>query len=267
MRVPRASPLPFAATSHDGCVVFEQRDRAESFGADALRYDRARPTYPAELIDDLVAEDPDLVVDVGCGTGIVGRLLAERGCRVVGIEPDERMAAVARQGAAEVEVTRFEQWDARDRTFDLLTSGQAWHWVDPARGAAEVLRSGARFGVFWNGLHHSAEMTTGFQEIYRRLAPNLFEDSVALGTTKSSGDYDAAAFRATGEFVDLEIHSYAWQRRYTTAQWLDELPTHSHILPADRLDKILDAVGRLIDVHGGELAVDYRTAGTFGRRR
>jgi hypothetical protein len=51
-KTPKAgAPLvpPTALRSH------LQRDVAEGFGADAGRYDRARPTYPAGLIDRVIA--------------------------------------------------------------------------------------------------------------------------------------------------------------------------------------------------------------------
>ncbi|MBO0732462.1 MAG: class I SAM-dependent methyltransferase, partial [Acidimicrobiaceae bacterium] len=134
-------------------MLHQDRQRACSFGADAERYDRFRPTYPPALIDHLVGSSPGRVLDVGCGTGIVARLLAHRGCRVLGVEPDERMAAVARRHGIEVEPGTFEAWDPQGRTFDLVTSGQAWHWVDPRLGASKassVLNPGGRLAVFWN---------------------------------------------------------------------------------------------------------------------
>src|ERR1700742_4981397 len=89
-----------------------QRQVAEGFGADAGRYDRARPTYPADLVARIVAASPGRdVVDVGCGAGISSQLLQAAGCRVLGVDPDPRMAEQARQGGTEVEVAKFEDWN------------------------------------------------------------------------------------------------------------------------------------------------------------
>ncbi|GEM_PF-4217836 len=58
--------------------MHEDRARAESFGAlsfgeDAEGYERTWPSYPASLLDDLMAFEPRDVLDVGCGTGRAAR--------------------------------------------------------------------------------------------------------------------------------------------------------------------------------------------------
>jgi len=85
-----------------------QRQVAEGFGADAGRYDRARPAYPAGLADRIIAASPGRdVLDVGCGTGISARLFQAAGCRVLGVDPDLRMAELASRGGTETEVAKF----------------------------------------------------------------------------------------------------------------------------------------------------------------
>src|SRR5205085_1744530 len=112
---------------------------AESFGSDVERYDRTRPGYPDALVERVVAATPAPdVVDVGCGTGIEARQFQAAGCRVLGVEPDPRMADFARRSGVEVEVATFEAWDPGDRMFDAVIPGQAWHWVDPVAGAAKA---------------------------------------------------------------------------------------------------------------------------------
>src|SRR5690242_7579403 len=128
----------------------EARAVAESFGAEAERYDRTRPRYPDALIRAIAAAD---VLDVGCGAGIAARQLAAAGCRVLGVEVDRRMAGFARATGVDVEVAKFEEWDAAGRRFDAVVAGQTWHWIDPVAGpvkAAEALKPEGGLAVFWN---------------------------------------------------------------------------------------------------------------------
>lgn len=156
-------------------VLHGDRHRAESFGVQAERYDRVRPAYPEALLEAVLGIDTTglAVLDVGCGTGIAARLLAARGAEVLGVEPDERMAAVARARGTAVEVSAFETWQSRGRTFDRVTSAQAWHWVDPVLGAAKaakLLRAGGRICIFWNEARPTKDLATALTAIYRKHA-------------------------------------------------------------------------------------------------
>lgn len=119
-----------------------------SFGSEAERYDRARPRYPDAMVRRIVAGSPGPdVLDVGCGTGIAARQFQAADCAVLGVEPDARMADLARQYGVEVDVATFEAWDPVGRAFDAVVAGQAWHWIDPVAGAAkaaQVLRPAGR---------------------------------------------------------------------------------------------------------------------------
>jgi len=246
-------------------MLFEQRQRAGSFGEDAEQYDRSRPTYPSALVDALMVDRPARVLDVGCGTGIASALFLERGCQVLGVEPDDRMAEVARRRGLEVEVATFETWEPGDRRFDLVVSGQAWHWVDPVRGAhqaARVLREGGRLGLFWNVAHPPPDLKQALDALYDRLAPGLDAYSVMLGNSDSDR-FDAAAdgARESGRFEQVTVTSFGHDATYTTAEWLDQLPTHSdhRVLGTDQLAPLLEAVGQKIDDYGGSFVMHYET--------
>jgi SAM-dependent methyltransferase len=77
------------------------------------------------------------VLDVGCGTGIAARQFQAAGCRVLGVDPDARMAEAARRSGVGVEVAAFEAWEPAGRAFDAVIAGQAWHWGGPGRGSGQ----------------------------------------------------------------------------------------------------------------------------------
>jgi SAM-dependent methyltransferase len=216
------------------------------------------------LVDDLVAGKPARVLDVGCGTGKVARLFLARGCEVLGVEPDLRMAGVARAHGIPVEVATFEAWDPAHRIFDLVVSGQAWHWVDPSLGAqkaASVLVPGGRLAIFWNRGQHDAPTQAALYEAYARFAPAIGMESVPPRNDPSERSDDIAAIAATHSFAPCQLRSYGWSQRYSRHEWLDQLGTHSdHIaLEPQQRAALLDAVGATIDRLGGSITLHYET--------
>jgi SAM-dependent methyltransferase len=253
--------------------LHEDRRRASSFGDDAERYDRVRPRYPRELIDVLMAERPRTVLDVGCGTGIVSRLFLERGCQVLGLEPDPRMADVARRRGVTVEPGTIETWEAGGRQFDLLTAGQAWHWVQPEPGAAKaaaVLRAGGRIGLFWNQANPAAVVRPALDAAYARHAPEVGQRSVLMGRREASL-YESVAdsLRKTGEFDDVAVVLFGHDVTYSSLEWVDLAASHSdhHTLPPEQLAALLSDVRAEVDRVGGQVPVRYEVRLVTGTRR
>ncbi|MEU8549183.1 class I SAM-dependent methyltransferase [Streptomyces roseoverticillatus] len=245
----------------------QHRETAESFGSDAERYDRARPRYPDALVERIAAGAGD-VLDVGCGTGIAARQFQAAGCRVLGVEPDPRMAALARQLGVDVDVSAFEAWDPAGRTFDAVVAAQAWHWIDPVAGAAKAaraLRTGGRLAAFWNVPELPPQVTEAFAAAYRRVAPDApgFPTATgqALDAYRRLDAIAAGAIRETDGFGDPEQWRFDWERTYTRDAWLDQMPTHGSLttLSPGRVADVLECVGSAVDAMGGSFAVRYAT--------
>ena len=239
--------------------------RPSAFGIDAEQYERARPGYPQALVDDLVTTGTERVLDVGCGTGKAGRLLADRGCTVLGVEHDARMARVARRLGLAVEVARFEDWDAAGREFDLVVSGQAWHWIDRDAGpatAARVLAPNGTLAVFWNRAAFEPSVRRTLDAVYTALEPELGAGTAALGKAGlGAQETTIAGIRASSRFAEPRVVNSTHEHRYTTTQYVDQIETHSdhRILPTDRLEELKHAVGKALDELGGRLTVTFTT--------
>jgi len=253
--------------------IHDNRLRAESFGSIAANYDRFRPGYPPALFDELMTLSPRRVLDIGCGTGKAAVPLIERGVDVLGVEIDERMAEVARSYGVEVEVASFETWDAAGRTFDMIISGQAWHWVDPGTGpvkAAQLLEPGATMALFWNTDRKREPLASVIDAIYRDQAPEIMATIEALKAHHRDRPY-VAPIEASGLFTSVRTKYFDSERVDTRDQWLGLIGTHSdHVtLDPQRRERLLASVGAAIDHAGGTIPVDVSTylvlASTSGR--
>ena len=97
----------------------------------AFTQPRLRPAL--DLLARVGAEAPARVVDLGCGTGNVTRLLAERwpGARVTGVDSSAEMLAAAAAGGGTVRWVEGDMGDwAPEQPVDLLFSNAALHWLD-----------------------------------------------------------------------------------------------------------------------------------------
>lgn len=240
------------------------RARAESFGSYAEAYDRHRLPFPEGLVDDLVALAPKRILDAACGTGLVAGALAARGLSVLGVELDPRMAEIAQRHGVDVEVARFEEWNDAGRRFDLVTFGDAWHWIDPPRGVAKVasiLEPGGMLVRFFKGYVLPPETFAKVEPIYRSIAPGL---SVYGKWPEGIEWVDPVA--SSPELVMLPTKEYASNEVFAASQWTGYLSTasdHRRLAP-EVLAKLLDAVGQAL---GPVVAVRARTVALFAQRK
>jgi SAM-dependent methyltransferase len=170
-----------------------------TFDTAADLYEAARPSYPEELFDDLVAlaelEPGARLLEIGCATGKATRPLLERGFSVVCVEMGAQLAERARDNLAglpvEIHVAPFEAWEGKPKAFDLVYSATAWHWVDPAIGyrkAHRLLRPGGHV-AFWSAGH---AFPAGFdpffaeiQEVYDAIGESHLESGRRLRLSRS----------------------------------------------------------------------------------
>ena len=91
---------------------------------------RLRPAL--ELLNRVPITDASLVCDLGCGTGAVARILAERfaGARVIGLDSSREMPPKASEAPSRIEWVRADiaDWEP-EHAPDLIYSNAALHWL------------------------------------------------------------------------------------------------------------------------------------------
>ena len=91
---------------------------------------RLRPAL--ELLDRVPLTSPSLVYDLGCGTGTITRVIAERfpGARVIGVDSSPEMLAKARSEPGRIEWVGADitEWEP-EQAPDLIYSNAVLHWL------------------------------------------------------------------------------------------------------------------------------------------
>ena len=246
-------------------------ERSKLFDQEAECYDRCRPTYPAAVIDELLSPEPACldVLDVGCGTGIASRQMAEQGANVLGVEVAPRMAEIARNHGIEVEVDAFEDWDAAGRTFDRVISAQAWHWLDlpvSTAKAASLLRPGGRLCLIWSAGCHPDDLADALAEVYARSFPTVGSAGFGYAASRPADRRTGLtsvfeAIAAVPEFGTATENWFPWAREYDRNQWLDLLLSRSDHVALDSAvrERLFEAIGAAIDDHGGSFVMSFET--------
>src|SRR3954467_9522325 len=119
------------------------------FGRAAGDYGSYRPAFAPRLFERLrgmgVGLAGQFILDVGAGTGLLGRGLTAGGARVV--ESDASFELLRHATAGPRVVAKAERLPFGDRVFDAVTAGQSWHWFDrrvAPRESRRVLKPGGR---------------------------------------------------------------------------------------------------------------------------
>ena len=139
--------------------------------------------WAPDLIEAAGVRSGERVLDVACGTGVVTRLLAERvgaGGRVVGLDRDPGMLAVARTAASRLNIEWLEgsavKMPLPDAAFDAVVCQQGLQFF-PDRPAAlremrRVLVPGGRLALsVWRSIDHAPGFRVLEQALARRIGP------------------------------------------------------------------------------------------------
>ncbi len=222
----------------------------------------ARPGYPDELVDRLVARagvtKGDRVADLGAGTGIFTMQLAARGLLVDAVDPSPAMRAQATpHPAVRWHAGTFEATGLETASVRWVTAAQAFHWADRPQALPElhrILAPGGWLTCLWNDRRdQDCALLAAVMDAIRREAPDFderYRDHAWASAMLEDGWFDDLS-------ADEQRHVVVMSRDRFRSLWR----SHNHLAETagpGRLTRLLAAIDELTaDVD--EVAVPYLT--------
>ncbi|MEG4866733.1 MULTISPECIES: class I SAM-dependent methyltransferase [unclassified Microcoleus] len=255
--------------SNDSKPALYEMNPLGRFSDRAADYVKYRPTYPAAAIEailDGLGESSQLTAaDIGAGTGISSRHLAERGVRVLAIEPNAEM----RQAAAPHERVEFREGTSEatnlpDSSLDLVSCFQSFHWFNPVLSLPEfrrILKPSGRLAVVWNLRDRADALTLGYTQI------------VKSASNSHPAEKRARAIEpllASPDFSDVRAIEFAHRQNVDLAGLIGRAKSASYIPHSGpHLQKIISDLTELYQAHCGDrgfVSLVYKTRVYLGNR-
>jgi trans-aconitate 2-methyltransferase len=250
---------------------------AEAREWDASTYDRVsdiQAEWSLEVIDRLDLQGDETVLDAGCGSGRVTKLLLERlpEGRVIAVDASARMIEKAR-GELPDERTEFIVSDLLDlkleQAVDAVFSNATFHWILDHRRLFErlhaYLRPGGALEAQCGGIGNLDEFLNSLENVNgdERFAPYL-RGIASTWNFASPGDTEirlrSAGFEHARSWLEERLEKprepRAFLRVVCLGPHLEMLPEHLH---EPYLDAVLEYLPR-------PLALDYVRLNVSARR-
>jgi SAM-dependent methyltransferase len=239
-------------------------DSIGRFSVRADDYAKFRPSYPPAAIDAILESPGEAsaldIVDIGAGTGISLRLLAERGCRAIGIEPGDEMRGQAEAAGLDVREGTASSTGLPPESFDVVTAFQAFHWFANDEAVAElsrILRPGGRLALVWNHFNRSDPFSEEFSALHARYGEAVLIAALGVDAKKIEGVVREGGFRFGRRLT------FPWKLDCTLDELAGRLRSSSSTpREGERYESMLGELGAIHSRFaraGGLVSVAYRT--------
>lgn len=248
------------------------QDLKVTFNSAASLYEEMRPSYPNELINDVVAlsqiPNNGHILEVGCGTGKATKLFAAQGYNMICLDIGPDLLAVAQEQLKSLSnvsftLSAFEDWQS-NQTFDLVVSATAFHWISPNVRfikAWDVLTPQGALATFNN--HHTKKNEGFFSEVQ-----SIYDQHYIRPNRPRLVSSDAPE-PGIDKFQDPIRRTYPWNQTYTTEQYIKLLRTYSdHIAqPENNQKRLFENISNLINKqYDGAITKHYEAVLTLYKK-
>ncbi|MDQ0471044.1 class I SAM-dependent methyltransferase [Labrys wisconsinensis] len=250
-----------------------------------------RPAYSAEAVAEINRRRPagtstaDVAVDIGCGTGLFTRLLAERlapSMQVVGLEPnaDMRRRAVELGGGGERSI-RYVDGLAEDLPFEdgsiqvVCAAGAAPRFDRPPfyREVARVLQPKGLLALVHNKFRYAE---SDFLPAYLALLESRVADYERDRRPNSRGTYEEVELEdellQRPEFTDVARKSWLWRESFDRNAMRGLVLSSTVVqkaIKSDGHDGLVNEALALFDRYrdaSGHISLPYQTEAIFASK-
>lgn len=223
-------------------------DRFSDRTADYVKY---RPSYPAGAIEAILAglgEPSQLTAaDIGAGTGISSRLLAETGVRVLAIEPNAEMRQAAEiHPLVELREGTSEATNLPESSVDLVTCFQSFHWFNPVLALPEfrrILKPSGRLAVVWNLRDRTDEFTLLYTQTVKTASNNH---------PAEKRDRSIEPLLTSSDFINIQSCDFAYKQDLDLPALIGRAQSSSYISKSGpQLHKLISDLTELYQTHCG----------------
>ena len=236
-------------------------------------YQNARPGYPAGLMTYLTSQkilvQTAAAADIGSGTGIFTRQLAEFVRTVYAVEPNEdmRLKAEAKYGAYPNIISvsgNAEHTSLPDESVDCITAAQAFHWFDRKAFKTEcrrILRPGGNIVLIWNDRDDESPVIRENLALNYRFCPGFKGTSAGISfDPENFRDFFEGEFQVTRFDNTLEYAEEMFVSRNLSSSYAPQENTENYHLYIEHLRKLFGSYAR-----NGVIEYPYITRCFVGR--
>ena len=241
----------------------------KTFNTDEYNYDKSRPDYPKELFYDILdyinLSENSNVLEIGIGTGQATLPFLNKGCKVTAVELGDKLASYCAQKYSHFDNfsiinSDFIEADLPEKSFDLIYSATAFHWIPKDSGYAKIkslLNSDGAVALFWNHpfvSNVSDETNLASMAIYEKYRPN---DKTPVEFDLSKCQEQINELEQYG-FKNVKSKIYKRTRKLTSDEYISLIKTYSdhNALPKEvrkafekDMKKAIDDVGGVINIY------------------
>jgi ubiquinone/menaquinone biosynthesis C-methylase UbiE len=199
------------------------RESSEEFNKIANQYDKGRLNeniefWAKETQRIVKLDEQNLILDLGCGTGIYTKALKDEICAsLAGFDPGISMLEQARRKSKEIFWFNAvgECLPLREGVFDCIFSSQVWHHIQDKQGTANECRR------ILKDEGSTIIRTISHDQLHKKVVFQYFPEikSGQLMVYPSNKDFKQY-FRKAG-FKETEFHEYNIERYQSIEEFID----------------------------------------------